>query len=394
MRVGSLVFATDQGLGVLAKSFYDAGIVTDVQVVRHGKHPEHDEWYPDAKRVGNLRSPEAVREINRWAEEMDVMLFFETPFTWEVIDHCRSKGVKTVLMPMYECTPRELPARPDTYFCPSELDLKYFADSSLSYATAATGGAYRVFSPWVSRYGGDAYLTPVPVSVPWRQRTRAEVFVHNAGHGGLKGRNGTAEVVAAWRLVKSPAKLILRNQSAVEIDSEDKRLLMELTKTGKVDVRRGTVPYEDLWKDGGEGDVFLFPEKFNGLSLPLQEARAAGMLVMATDRFPMDLWLPTSVDVPAVRHIGDGGGYEVPAYREMNPLITPCAFRKNRVAERFLEFTEAVIAPKDVAAKVDEWYGQDVSAYSLGGKDWAYSMSWEVLGPLYRETLKRIVKGE
>lgn len=320
MRIGSAVFATSQGLGILAKSFFDHGVITDVAVIRHGRHAEHDEWYPGAPRIGSLRHPE---ELYALCDRCDVMLFFETPFCWDLLPYCRSKGIKTAMMPMYECMPRHLPYQPDLFLCPSLLDQQYYP---------------------------HGVHIPVPVEVPWRHRTRAEIFLHHAGHGGLKGRNGTAELIEAWGHVRSPARLILRCQEGVALRLEDRR----------VDHIRGTVPYDQLWT---EGDVFVFAEKFNGLSLPLQESRAAGMLVMCGARFPMTEWLPHE------------------------PLIPVAGYRKNRIGPPYNSFDEAMFDPRAIAETIDEWYGRNIEDYSLAGKAWAESMSWDALKPRYMETL-------
>lgn len=327
MRVGTLCFATDQGLGILAKSFYDHDIVTDVLVIRHGRHPEHDEWYPDSPRIGNLKSREDIKTIEDFCSSMDVMLFFETPFLWSLLNYCHVEGVATALMPMYECTPSVLPAQPDQFICPSLLDLRYFPNRS-------------TFIP-----------VPVPDSIKWRQRTRAEVFIHRAGHGGLAGRNGTAEVIEAWKYVKSDIRLVLYSQGQIQSKGLDPR----------IELRIGTLPYETLWDDG---DVLLFPERHNGLSLPLQEAYAAGMLVMAGDRFPMNTWLP----------------------RE--PLIPIAKYTRHRIGPPYLEYDRAEYDPLIIASKVEEWYKKDISALSLTGKEWGEMNSWKVLKPLYLNLLE------
>jgi len=321
MNVGSLVYATDQGLGILARSFFKHGVVSNALVVKHPAHPNHYDWYPTAPTTPI--KPFDTQLAHSFCKKFDAMLFFETPFDWSLIDWCREHGVRTFLMTMYECTPRHLPATPDVFLCPSKLDLEHFPSGKLA---------------------------PVPVEVAWKQRTRAEVFVHNAGHGGLKGRNGTEELLEAMRFVKSPIKLIVRSQKPLSLPFKDAR----------IDLRVGTVHHEYLWD---EGDVFVFPEKFNGLSLPLQEARAAGMLVMCGDRFPMNDWLPAE------------------------PLIKVKSYRPNQVGGAYREFKEAMIDPKDIAKAIDRVYGSDVTDYSLAGREWAKTMSWDVLGPFYRSLL-------
>jgi hypothetical protein len=321
LRVGSLVFDTSQGLGVLGKAFFDHGVLSDVLVVEHGRRESNRDWYPGAPRLASLRNPVAAYEF---ARDLDVMLFLETAFVWPLIPFCREHGVKTVLLVNHECMPRQLPYQPDFFLCPSPLDQRYFPERSV-------------------------YL-PVPVEVPWKLRTRAEVFVHNAGHGGLRGRNGTAELLAALPHVKSPARFVVRSQDRRWAASDP-----------RLEVRFGTAPYESLWE---EGDCLVWPHKFDGLSLPLNEARAAGMLVMSTDRFPDNEWLP----------------------RE--PLIPVAGYARACVSPRCLEFDEARIDPRAIAAKIDDFYGRDITEYSLAGRRWAEENSWGVLGPKYRATLE------
>lgn len=352
MRVGTLCYATDSGLGVLAKAFYDHGIVTHPLVVRHAHHPTHDDWYPGAPQTP-VR-PIDVLTARDLCRSVDVMLFFETPFDWSLIPYCREHGIKTVLMPMYECTPRILPAMPDLFVCPSLLDLRYFPNGG---RLAAGDSVDEVVSVHI----------PVPVDVPWRKRERARVFVHNAGHGGLKGRNGTRELLEALWLCNclkgtGDARFIIRSQKPLPEDVGPRGDLC-----GRLTWQTGTVPAADLY---AEGDVFVFPEKFNGLSLPLQEARAAGMLVMATERFPNNTYLPKG------------------------PLIPVAGYRPNRIGAAYTEFKEAVVDPKEIAAKIDDWYDRDISDYSEGGKQWAETMSWGALGPKYRTVLGDLVAGK
>lgn len=347
LRVGSLVFATTQGLGILAKSFFDHGIITDAVVIRHGRRPENEDWFPGQPHCPDLQRGKTFLED--FCAKMDVMLFFETPFVWELIPFCREYGVKTVIMVMHECMPKQVPYQPDLWLCPSLLDL-----DQIKFIT-------RGFEN--SRAGRDIFrFLPVPVEVPWRQRTKAEVFVHNAGWGGLKGRNGTAELMEALHYVKTPARFIIRSQERLE-DRYGKHACPGV-EGSRLDYRVGTFPSSQLWD---EGDVFIFPERFNGLSLPLQEARAAGMLVMATDRFPMNTWLP------------------------QEPLIPVADYRRSCVAARCADFDEAVVDPLAIAKKIDEFYGADISEYSRQGLEWAKSMSWEALKPKYVEVLESLL---
>lgn len=308
-KVGSIVLATEQGLGYLAKDFYDNGVIDVVYIHPHSSRKSHPEWYKNK-----------VNSIEELLDQCESLIFFETPFEWKVIVRAREKGVKTVFMPMYECTRYPLPYQPDLVISPSLLDQQYYPDSQ---------------------------FIKVPVNVKWRLRTEAKVFVHNAGNGGLGGRNGTRELLEAMRYVISPIKLIVRSQIPIT-EYTDPRIFYEYN-----------VDRKDLWN---EGDVFIFPEKFNGLSLPLQEAYASGMLVMCGDRFPVNTWLPNE------------------------PLIPVDHYTKEKIA---VEFDCAQFDPKTIASKIDEWYNLDITQFSLDGRDWAKNNSWIKQKEIYKKLLSQ-----
>lgn len=358
LRIGSIGYATNQGLGILAKSFVDSGLVTNYFVLLHAHRPSHLEWFPSSPKC-HVREASAggLRNIKQFCKQQHVMLFFETPHVWELLPYCRQHKVTTVLMPMYECLPyyRELPSQPDYFLCPSMLDLQYFPDRSV-------------------------YL-PVPVDMPWRLRQRAELFVHHAGHGGLRGRNGTKELLEALRYVTTPARFLITAQKSSVLGDAEQHLPPDVRS--RVEFRKGTAPHGTLWD---EGDVCVHPSKFDGLSLPLQEARAAGMLVMTTDRKPFNEWLPT--DVPKETTQSHDGKFSCTV--NGNPLIPVERYDRARVAGRCVEFDEAVLDPRAMAAKIDEWHGKDIREYSEQGREWAEANSWQALMPCYQQTLAQI----
>lgn len=298
--VGSIVLATEQGLGYLAKDFYDHGIIDKVLIHEHSSRENHREWYA---RQSIVSSEEELLET------CDTLIFFEVPFNWKIIPKAREKGIKTILVPMYECTRFPFPYEPDEVWSPSALDHKFYGEKS------------------------DRQIQ-IPVNVPWKLREKAKVFVHNAGNGGLGGRNGTKELLEAMKYVKNPIKLIIRSQVPIPSRLDDPR----------IEYRVGT--FDDIWS---EGDVFIFPEKFNGLSLPIQEAYASGMLVMTGARFPNTEYLPNE------------------------PLIPVSGYHKERIA---VEFDCAEFSPEIIANTIDSWYDRDITKFSYLGKEYGESNSW------------------
>jgi len=123
----------------------------------------------------------------------------------------------------------------------------------------------------------------------------------------------------------------------------------------RIDLRIGT--FDDIWY---EGDVFVFPEKFNGLSLPIQEAYASGMLVMASKRFPNTEYLPNE------------------------PLIPVSGYHKERIA---VEFECAELSPEIIAEHLDFWYDKDITTYSLMGKQYNEENSYDKRSKEWRENI-------
>lgn len=353
MKIGAVVYATDQGLGHLGLDFYRNGVIDDVAVFRHpsAARETHLDWYPPGVPVFVGR-PFGTRHhavAKSFLERIDVLLSFETPFCWEFANYSRSKGVKTALMPMLEWFPEQPRHKFDSYLCPSLLDLDVF-----------TG-----------LYGADrCAFIPVPApDCTWTRRTTARRFLHNAGHVGSRNHKGTDTLLRAMEFVESPIELTVRCQ--------DKDVWQRLVSSAaglaafgdkRVTVQLGNIPRADLFPT--DHDVYVAPERYNGLSLPLQEAFAHGMPVVTTDRYPANAWLPTAL------------------------MVRPTGYNRVRVAPGYLEMDEAQVNPRDLARVMDWMYqapADMVMTWSDAGRDWAAENSWAVLGPKYRAALEGLL---
>lgn len=336
MNIGTICYATPSGLGHLAKMFYDNGIVSRILIIEHGNYPMFtEEWYPQNVRF----NPRNSKEQKQFLDGLDIILVFESLMGHKsLIEDAKKRGIKFAIIPMYEWTPHKIPVTPDLVICPSDIDTDCF-----------------------THYPNIRLNIPAPneVDVPWRQRTHAIEFVHNAGHGQAGFAKGTPETLEAFNHTRSDAKLLVRYQHGRPDLGE---LVQRYKGHPKITIEAGDKSYSELFNTG---DVYINAERYNGLSLPLQEACSAGMLVMTTDRYPTNTWLP------------DG------------PLFPPEYYERHTVTN---EIDRAKVDPKTIANYIDTWYGKDIFDYSVYGLEWRQKNSWQALKPKYMEAFDDLIK--
>lgn len=329
MNIGTICYATRSGLGYLAKQFYDNGIINRIYVLDHPRYEANREWYREEHRFGRFTA-------DAFLKGLDAILIFENAFTqWRLVDLAKKRGIKLIIIPMYEWTPNPLPINPDLVLCPSKLDIYYF-----------------------KHYNYEFIHIPAP-DLPWLERTHAKLFVHNAGHGQVGYAKGTPEVLEAMRYTESDARLLVRGQTGEKRIAD---VFREYIGMENVDFEYGDKPYEELFSTG---DVYINAERYNGLSLPLQEAYSSGMLVMTTDRFPANSWLPKE------------------------PLIPYSKIGKHTL--NHTEFDIVTVDPRTIAKKIDEWYGKPILEYSQRGQRWAEEHSWDRMRPQYLDLIRSVV---
>jgi glycosyltransferase involved in cell wall biosynthesis len=131
-----------------------------------------------------------------------------------------------------------------------------------------------------------AIVLPQPVDrerLPFRQRTKADTFLFVLGHHATRDRQGIRVLWDALARVTEPIRVIVRSQRDVNPPHQYPSHI-------DLDIRVADEPdYAVLY---AEGDVFLHPRRYGGLSLPLLEAMSVGMVPLATDASPQKSWLP------------------------------------------------------------------------------------------------------
>jgi hypothetical protein len=324
ISIGLVGRDNDKGLGLLTEEYRKRLNVTKVLVKNCPASHRRKRICPkpDTRYVNN---PD--RAAARWVRGFDTLFVLEFAVHPNLFLQARRQGIYSVLKVNYEFLPESLPELPDLFMCSSSLNME--------------------MTPYENKL-----LIPDPVDtngIPFRQRTRAITFVHNAGRFGTQFANCTPEVLAAIPLVKNPnVRFIVRSQKEITFKVDDPRIRYE-----------GAVSdYRELYT---EGDVFVMPQKFRATSLPIQEAMAAGMPVMTTDMQPFNEFCPFLLKP------------------DSQQVLTGLPLRRSVVSH--------LVAPKTIATAIDSIAESNIESYSCLAREYANSISWDVLIPRITDIL-------
>jgi glycosyltransferase involved in cell wall biosynthesis len=344
MRVGLFgARADDRGLGRLTHDFHrhmrpDRTLVVDMGPYAH-QFTQHLDRYPDATVVPFNAGVLDDTVMRRFFTGLDVAVMYETAYDHRAYDIARAAGCRTVLMAMPEfhrhLTEPHLPA-PDVVWVPTVWRLGTF--------------------PAATR------LVPVPVdpedvnNAPLARPAAVLRVLHVAGHRATGDRNGTLALLRALRLVRQPM--------AVRVTTQDPRIpnVQGIKHLATFDRRSPA----DHWRLYDHADILVMPRRYGGLSLPVQEAMAAGLGVAMTDCDPNPATWPISpVRCRPGLTIRTPGGTIV--------LNAPDPGHLAAVLDR-LAANPAEVADLKQRARL-----------------WAAANTWDALRPLYRAELERAV---
>lgn len=338
MRIGLLARSDHRGLGLQSVEFFrhmnpDRTVVIDMGHL--SPYENHPEDFPGAHMVTYRSSVERLPDpVRAMIRDVDVVWAAETLYWDELVPYARHHKTKTVVTANFEfhrwlADPHLM--RPDLFLAPSAWHLEAWPDPTTHL--------------------------PFPVArdrLPFRARTEAKTFLHIAGHRAMQDRAGTRLVLMAAKYVRSDVRIVIRTQTPMPAYKQ----------MWNVEVIGGDVDnYWDLYE---RGDVLLHPRRYGGLSLPLNEAQSLGMPVIALGREPEWGILPPESFIPARRA------------RDMKVVSGHCGWYD--------------ADPRHLAAKIDELAGDDalVARLSKEADEYAESISWERLGPAYREAFRSI----
>lgn len=267
MRLGLIARADDGGLGVqtweLARHLDPARIL----IVRIGDqrgefHPERFDGLADDLRV--VQNPPEPDHMRWLLDGSDAVFTVEGCYQERLIAMARGRGIGLWIY-----------ANPELY----PKAYRELADDGVIHVLAPT--------PWETERLGRHRVLPMPVArdrIPFRARSGpARVFLHTSAPAMLD-RNGSQFVRAAVASYNEGP-----TGPDIELHVSGPEAPDERTTVGHVTV----VPAPHVvnyWDRYDHADVLVVPRRYGGLSLVMQEALAAGMPVIAMDRYPENTW--------------------------------------------------------------------------------------------------------
>jgi glycosyltransferase involved in cell wall biosynthesis len=344
MRIGLIARCDHTGLGIQSKEFFDhipckAFVIDFSEMVSSGSfkkilNPNLD-WYPNQTyfkwgKEHNLRGDIPTHIIEEFIKDIDVLFAMETPYDFNIFDMCRQRRIKTVLQLNYEFLDfpsRHLPA-PDLFAAPSLWNYDNI--------------------PRVKTF------LPVPVNTKhFTPSRKLKTFVHIAGRPAAHDRNGTDLFLESLQYVENEITVIVKGQHPVNVPGIKPNINL-ITDIGS----------KENYYENYSGGVLVMPRKYGGLCLPMNEAIAAGMPVIAPNISPNNDWLPEEWLVPASHYGGFNSKKRVEVYH-----------------------TDVVALAKKIDQFSDEGFYNSACDRALEIRE---QISWENLLPKYEQTFSEL----
>lgn len=292
-------------------------------------------------RIWGAPTPE---ECDVFLRDIDTLLMFETPYTYNLLRMAKDRGIKTVLAPNYELCPwinqKDIP-RPDLFIVPSKWHYDEYPGK-------------KVFLPTPIATERFTETERIPVTRPTR-------ILHVAGMPAANDRNGTDIVLESAQYITSNIILTITTQKKDWLD----QMMRKYKIPRNVSLRFDTISPDNYWELYNEADLLVLPRRYGGQSLPVNEALGAGIPVIMPDISPNE-WLPKEWLVPAIKQ----GSF------------------KPRLQSPSIDYYKT--DPRALAAKIDEFV-TDTDLYQASletVQKIREDNSWEKLLPLYKKVLQ------
>ena len=334
ISLGLLAYCSQNGLGYQTQAFYrhlkpDKTMVVNISM--HNGLEQYRGMYQDgAYFIDDFPNK---KQMQTFLSGLDVVLFAETPLTYEFYSLARQMGVKTanqINPEFFDHYDHEYPL-PDMFILPSTWMQKEIS----MFAKAKRVQVKHLHLP-VDRE-----------QFKYRPRTTKKLF-HIAGKPAHHDRNGT------WDFMQA-----VPNGVVVTQDEAFARQIRNRYR--HCNVFTGIASPEQLYQFG---DIMILPRRYGGNCLPLNEALSSGCPVIMPNISPNSDLLPDEWLVPATQT----GKF----YAHTNVDIYS-------------------VDPAGLRAKIEEIKTWDIREESEKANQIAERISWEAMRQDYMDTLQGLV---
>ncbi len=278
MRLGIIVRSDDTGLGNQTRNLArllkpDKVMVIDMSM--HNGMEQHFDWYKDYEHI-IIRNYPTRSDSKNFLVGLTHLLTCEIFYNNDIVNIARLKGVKTINQFNYEFLDNLVSdniAKPDIFLSPSYWKLE---------ETKTKFNAQYLPPPLFKDDFKEARANN------FRRKSGKAKFLHVVGKPAINSRNGTDTLYKALKHSTELYDLVIKSQFKIPVEN-DPRITYEIgNKETSADLYAGY-------------DALIYPRKFGGLALPMNEALMSGLPVIMTDIEPNNKVLPKEWLVPAIR---------------------------------------------------------------------------------------------
>lgn len=273
MKIGLIARADNTGLGTQTWEFFknirpDKTLVVNSESCNGNKQFLYRFSGQGTKQARTIWGRVDVKKesIVEFAKGLDVVFTCETPYNYYLFEYCMRRGIKSILQYNFEF-------------------LDYLNNQRYMRPTILAAPSTWHFQECQQRFG--ARYLPVPVNravLPFQRKTKFKNFLHLAGIRVDHDRNGTEETLKAFAELPH-LNLTVKVQNEGWAENWRKQFnFNNITIIGN--------NAENYYDNYTGFDAFIFPRKYGGLCLPMQEALSCGMPVIMTATSPNTDMLP------------------------------------------------------------------------------------------------------
>jgi glycosyltransferase involved in cell wall biosynthesis len=271
MRLGLIARNDLSGLAIQCWEFYqhmhpDKVMLIDVSMYANegedcNKFPCATHHYPNPDVIVNGWEP-TIAQFEQFLDGLDAVYTAETPYGWDLIRLAQQRGVRTYVHVNPEfCQHLAVPTliKPTLLMNPTE-----WMHDQLPQPKQVV--PFPVATERFNTVGKDSDWFNIP----------AKNFLHIVGRPAAYDRNGTLELLTALQYVTKPINLMISClQAGYVIDA-----IRPVKIPGHVTIDINEMQYPEYWSIYKNQDVMIMPRRWGGMSLPIQEAMAAGLPVI------------------------------------------------------------------------------------------------------------------